>query len=129
MINRRRFMATSAAGFTLVATNLPPRAVAQQAVVKIGLLSAYTGQFTYPASQMDDNGIRLYMKQHGDVVAGRKIEKLTVEDTAGAPDWPRRLAQELIVNDRVDILAGFSHRPRGARRCRSSRPRRKSSWW
>jgi branched-chain amino acid transport system substrate-binding protein len=65
----------------------------------------YTGQFTDAAAQMD-NGIKLYMKEHGDVVAGRKIE-LIRKDTAGAPDAAKRLAQEMIVNDNVDILAGF----------------------
>ncbi len=76
-----------------------------QDTVKIGLLMAYTGQFTNAAAQMDD-GIKLYMKQHGDVVAGKKIE-LIRKDTAGAPDQAKRLAQELFVNDHVDILAGF----------------------
>src|SRR5271169_1216148 len=76
-----------------------------QQTVKIGLVMTYTGQFTDAAAQMD-NGIKLYMKQHGDVVAGKKIE-LIRKDTAGAPDAAKRLAQELIVNENVDILAGF----------------------
>jgi branched-chain amino acid transport system substrate-binding protein len=76
-----------------------------QHVVKIGLVMTYTGQFADPAVQMD-NGIRLYMKQHGVVVAGKKIEIIR-KDTAAAPDVARRLAQELIVRDNVDILAGF----------------------
>src|SRR5262245_15535922 len=76
-----------------------------QDTVKIGLLMTYTGQFSNAAAQMDD-GIKLYMKQHGDVVAGKKIE-LIRKDTAGAPDQAKRLAQELIVNEHVDILAGF----------------------
>jgi branched-chain amino acid transport system substrate-binding protein len=76
-----------------------------QSTVKIGLIMAYTGQFTDAAAQMD-NGIKLYMKQNGDTVGGKKIE-LIRKDTAGAPDAAKRLAQELIVNDNVDILAGF----------------------
>ena len=76
-----------------------------QSTVKIGLIMTYTGQFTDAAAQMD-NGIKLYMKQNGDMVAGKKIE-LIRKDTAGAPDAAKRLAQELIVNDNVDILAGF----------------------
>lgn len=76
-----------------------------QQTVKIGLLMAYTGQFTDAAAQMD-NGIKLYMKQHGDTIAGKQIE-LIRKDTAGAPDQARRLAQELIVNDKADIIAGF----------------------
>jgi branched-chain amino acid transport system substrate-binding protein len=77
---------------------------AQQAL-KVGLVMSFTGQFTDPATQMD-NGIKLYMKQHGDTVAGRKIT-LIRKDTAGAPDAAKRLAQELVVRDQVDILAGF----------------------
>src|SRR6516164_9142994 len=76
-----------------------------QSTVKIGLIMTYTGQFTDAAAQMD-NGIKLYMKQNGDTVGGKKIE-LIRKDTAGAPDVAKRLAQELIVNDNVDILAGF----------------------
>ena len=80
-------------------------AVHAQQAIKIGMIMTYTGQFTDAAAQMD-NGIRLYMKQHGDVVAGKKIE-LIRKDSAGAPDVAKRLAQELVVNDNVDILAGF----------------------
>jgi branched-chain amino acid transport system substrate-binding protein len=79
-------------------------AVAQPAV-KVGLVMTYSGQFTDPAAQMD-NGIKLYMKQHGDTVAGRKIEIIR-RDSGGAPDAAKRLAQELIVRDNVDVLAGF----------------------
>jgi branched-chain amino acid transport system substrate-binding protein len=83
---------------------LAPPAQAQEPV-KIGLIMTYTGQFADAAAQMD-NGIKLYVKQHGDTVAGRKIE-LIRKDDAGAPDAAKRLAQDLIVNDNVDILAGF----------------------
>jgi hypothetical protein len=66
----------------------------------------YSGQFADTATQMD-NGIKLYMKRYGDSVAGKKIEILR-RDTGGiAPDVAKRLAQELVVRDRVDILAGF----------------------
>src|SRR5262249_30139656 len=75
-----------------------------QQPIKIGLIMTYTGQFTEPANQMD-NGIKLYMKQHGDTVAGRKIE-IVRKDSAGAPDMAKRLGQELIVRDGVDILGG-----------------------
>src|SRR4051794_5437136 len=76
-----------------------------QEVVKIGLIMTYSGQFTDSATQMD-HGIALYMQEHGDTVAGKKIE-LIRKDTAGVPDAARRLAQELIVNQGADILAGF----------------------
>jgi len=76
-----------------------------QETVKVGLVMTYTGQFTDAAGQMD-HGIALYAKQHGDTVAGKRIE-LIRKDTAGVPDTAKRLAQELIVNDRVDVLGGF----------------------
>jgi branched-chain amino acid transport system substrate-binding protein len=83
-------------------------APAQQSV-KIGLLMPFTGQFADTAVQME-SGVKLYVQQHGDVVAGRKIE-LIRRDTAGTPDVAKRLAQELIVRDNVDILAGFTLTP------------------
>jgi branched-chain amino acid transport system substrate-binding protein len=74
--------------------------------VKIGLIMPYSGQFADTATQMD-NAIKLYVKQHGDTVAGRKIEFIR-KDTGGiAPDVAKRLAQELVVRDKVDILAGL----------------------
>ncbi len=79
-------------------------ALAQQPL-KIGLIMPYTGQFTDASAQMDD-AIKLYVKQHGDTVAGRKIEFIRRDD-AGSPDVAKRLARELTVNDNVDILAGF----------------------
>ncbi|MGV3635867.1 MAG: ABC transporter substrate-binding protein, partial [Pseudorhodoplanes sp.] len=74
--------------------------------IKIGLIMPYSGQFADTAVQMD-NGIKLFVKQHGDTVAGRKIEFIR-KDTGGvAPDVAKRLAQEMVVRDGVDILAGF----------------------
>jgi branched-chain amino acid transport system substrate-binding protein len=77
-----------------------------QDAIKIGLIMPYSGQFADTASQMD-NAIKLYVKQKGDTVAGRKIEFVR-RDTGGvAPDVAKRLAQELVTRDGVDILAGF----------------------
>jgi branched-chain amino acid transport system substrate-binding protein len=74
--------------------------------VKIGLILTYSGAFADNARQIE-NGIKLYMMQHGDTVAGRKIE-LVRRDTGGpAPDVAKRLAQELVVRDKVDFIAGF----------------------
>ena len=81
-----------------------------QDTVKIGIINEYSGQFADTGMQID-NGIKLYVKQHGDTVAGKKIE-LIRKDTGGmAPDVSKRLAQELIVRDHADILAGFSLTP------------------
>ncbi len=77
-----------------------------QDTIKIGIIMPYSGQFADTAAQMD-NAIKLYVKQHGDTVAGKKIEFIR-KDTGGiAPDIAKRLAQELVVRDHADILAGF----------------------
>ena len=77
-----------------------------QGTIKIGLILEYSGQFADTATQMD-NGIKLYMKKFGDTVAGKKIEIIRKDVGGPAPDVAKRLAQELIVRDGVDILAGF----------------------
>jgi branched-chain amino acid transport system substrate-binding protein len=77
-------------------------AISAQQVLKIGMLQPMTG----PQNAMGKaivNGALLYLKQHGDVVAGRKIEVI-VKDDAGYPDIAKRLTQELIVNDKVTVL-------------------------
>ena len=58
-----------------------------------------------------DNGIKLYMQQHGDTVAGRKIEVIRKDVGGIAPEVAKRLAQELVVRDNADILAGFALTP------------------
>jgi branched-chain amino acid transport system substrate-binding protein len=94
----------SAAIFGAFAFSIVSSASAQP--IKIGLIMPYSGQFADTATQMD-NAIKLYVKQKGDTVAGRKIEFIR-KDTGGiAPDVAKRLAQELVVRDKVDILAGF----------------------
>ena len=59
-----------------------------------------------------DNAIKLYVKQHGDTVAGKKIEFIRKDTGGPRPDVAKRLAQELIVRDGVDILAGFVLTPK-----------------
>jgi branched-chain amino acid transport system substrate-binding protein len=77
-----------------------------QQTIKIGLVLTLSGQFADAGNQLD-NGIKTYMKMHGDTVAGRKIE-LIRKDTGGpAPDVAKRLSQELVVRDKVDLLAGY----------------------
>jgi branched-chain amino acid transport system substrate-binding protein len=103
----KRLLASTAA---LLAVTLLPGVAAAQETVKIGVISAYSGQFADTAAQID-NGIKLYMKQKGDTVAGKKIEIIR-KDTGGPnPDVAKRLAQELVVRDKVDILAGFTLTP------------------
>jgi branched-chain amino acid transport system substrate-binding protein len=81
-----------------------------QESVKIGMINEYSGQFADTGNQID-HGLTLYMKQHGDTVAGKKIEVIR-KDTGGiAPDIAKRLAQELVVRDNAEIFGGFSLTP------------------
>ena len=84
-------------------------AFAQGEPVKIGLIAPMTGPFASVGKQLDA-GARLYLGQHGDTVAGRKIE-LILKDDGGVADTTRRIAQELVVNDKVMVLAGFGLTP------------------
>ena len=94
----------------VAAVVLAAASASAQQTIKVGVVLAYSGQFADPSAQMD-NGIKLYMKQHGDTVAGKKLE-LIRKDTGGiAPDIAKRLAQELMVRDNVDMLAGFALTP------------------
>ena len=77
-----------------------------QGTVKIGLINVLSGQFADAGAQLD-NGVKAYMKQHGDTVAGKKIEIIRRDVGGPAPDVAKRHAQELIVRDGVDLLAGF----------------------
>ena len=79
-------------------------------VVTIGIINAYSGQFADTGNQID-NGIKLYVKQHGDTVAGKKLVFIRKDVGGVAPDLAKRLAQELIVRDHADILAGFALTP------------------
>src|ERR1700747_2083629 len=77
--------------------------------VKIGLILPMTGGQASTGKQID-NAIKLYMQQHGNTVAGKKIEVI-LKDDATLPDNTKRLAQELIVNDKVNVIAGFGITP------------------
>jgi branched-chain amino acid transport system substrate-binding protein len=85
-------------------------AIHAEDAVKIGVIISYSGQFADTGAQMD-NGIKLYMKQHGDTVAGKKIVLVRKDNGGIAPDVAKRLAQEAIVRDGADILAGFELTP------------------
>jgi branched-chain amino acid transport system substrate-binding protein len=75
-----------------------------QETIKIGAVQSMTGPFNQVGKQMVA-GARLYMQEHGDTVAGRKIEIL-LKDDASLPDIGKRLGQDLVVNDKVALLLG-----------------------
>jgi branched-chain amino acid transport system substrate-binding protein len=83
----------------------PPAAHAAD-TIKIGFVAEFSGAFADAAREMDD-GIKLYMKEHGDTVAGKKIEIIRRDTGGPKPEEAKRLAQELIVRDNVDFLVGF----------------------
>ena len=97
-----------AASLTAIALALPP-AHAQGNTFKIGLVLPMTGQQATTGRQIEA-AARLYMAQNGDTVAGKKIE-LIIKDDTSLPDVTKRLAQELVVNDKVNVLAGFGITP------------------
>jgi len=84
---------------------VPGGGVAAQDVVKIGMSFSMTGAGFNAAGRQAWAGARLYVQQHGDRVAGKKIE-LILRDDAGVADNARRLVQEMIVNDKVHIIGG-----------------------
>lgn len=81
-----------------------------QETIKIGLVAPFSGPFADYGKQME-GGIKAYMKQHGDTVAGKKIEIIAKDTTGPVPEVAKRLAQELVVRDKVDFLAGFGLTP------------------
>jgi len=83
---------------------------AQAKDLKIGLVLSVSGPFADYGRQIQ-NGIHLYMAEHGDTVAGRKIQLIVKDDTGIAPAIAKRQAQELLTKDKVDILAGFDLTP------------------
>ena len=78
--------------------------------VKIGIIMAYSGQFADPSAQ-GDNGLKLYLKQHGNKLGGRDVEIIRKDAGGINPPVAKRLAQELITRDNVDILTGFQLTP------------------
>ena len=110
MLRRQLLLGAASAAFAAAAgLPLAAPALAQQQTVKVGFIGALTGPQAASGRQML-NAIRLYQQLNGDTVAGKKVEVIVRDDT-GVADQTRRIAQELIVNDKVAFLAGFSLTP------------------
>ena len=105
-LRRRRVLAGIAA--TSAAAWVPGVAFAADPF-KIGLILPMTGPFASTGRQIEA-ACRLYI-EHGDTVAGRKIELIVKDDTGLAPETTKRIAQEMVVQDKVDVLAGFGLTP------------------
>ena len=102
---RRQILKGLAASALALAT-LP--ALAQE-TVKVGLILPMTGQQASTGRQLEA-GVKAYMAQHGNKVAGKTVEVIIKDDT-GVADISKRLAQELVVNDKVSVLGGFGLTP------------------
>ncbi len=98
------------AGVVAFSANFAATAGHAQETVKIGIINPYSGQFADTGIQLD-NGIKLYVKQHGDTIAGKKLVFVRKDVGGVAPDLAKRLAQELVVRDHADIFAGFALTP------------------
>src|SRR5246127_2433397 len=96
----RHFVRAVAIGVSISAAT----SAGAEGVVKVGMVMPMTGALA-AAGQQVLAGARLYMKQHGETVAGKKIE-LIVKDDASSGETGKRLIQELIVNDKVDVIGG-----------------------
>src|SRR5437660_380074 len=105
--SRRKFLQGGAAA--AVAAWMPRTALAADPV-KIGLILPMTGPFASTGRQTQA-GVRLYMHRNGDTVAGRKIELIVKDDTGLAPETTKRIAQDLVVQEKIAILAGFGLTP------------------
>jgi branched-chain amino acid transport system substrate-binding protein len=102
----RRQLLISAAAIAATVFSFP---AAAEDTVKIGLIIPMTGQQASTGKQIDA-AVKLYQQQHGTSVAGKKIEVILKDDGA-IPDNTKRIAQELIVNDKVSVIAGFGVTP------------------
>ena len=97
------------AALAVAAAFAAPLAQAQD-TIKVGVIAAFSGPFADYGKQMQ-GGIKAWMAQHGDKVAGKKIELIYKDTTGPSPEIAKRLAQELVVRDKVDFLAGFGLTP------------------
>jgi branched-chain amino acid transport system substrate-binding protein len=106
-MKRTLFSALAAAVTALLVTRA---AGADAPPLRLGIVSTLSGNFTQSGKTADAT-IAAFMKEHGDTVAGRKVVIVKRDDGGNAPDTAKRLAQELIVNEKVDFLMGLVYSP------------------
>jgi branched-chain amino acid transport system substrate-binding protein len=102
---QKRFLLKS----IVVSALLASTGLMAQEKFKIGLILPMTGPFASTGKQIEA-AAKLYIAQNGDMVAGKKVE-LIVKDDTSAPDVTKRIAQEMVINDKVSVLAGFGLTP------------------
>lgn len=104
-MKRRHFLAAACAAVALSSAD----AAQAQDSVKIGFILPMTGQQQSTGKQIAA-AVKLFMTQNGDTIAGKKVE-LIIKDDGAVPDNTKRIAQEMIVGDKVTFLAGFGVTP------------------
>ena len=97
------------AGSALLVAGLFPSLALAADPVKVGLILPMSGPFASTGKQVD-TAIKVFQQKYGDSVAGRKVE-IILKDDGGTPDAAKRIAQELVIKDKVDVLAGFGLTP------------------
>ena len=107
MTNSKRFLLKAALGSVIAGHAV--LGLAQTGPIKIGLILPMTGQSASTGRQIDA-AVKLWMAQNGNKIAGRTVEVILKDDGA-VPDATKRIAQELIVNDKVAVIAGFGITP------------------
>jgi branched-chain amino acid transport system substrate-binding protein len=108
-VNGQRRTVLLGTGAAVAAALLPLRSFAAEPV-KVGLIVPMSGPFASTGRQIEA-AVKLYQQKYGDSVAGRKVEILLKDDGGVAPDVTKRLAQELVSRDKVQVLAGFGLTP------------------
>lgn len=102
MLFRNTVITTALAFFTLSS--------AYAETLKVGMILPMSGPFSSYGTQIL-RGAKLYLQEHNHLIAGQKVELIVKDDTGIAPELSKRHARELIVRDKVDILAGFGLTP------------------
>jgi branched-chain amino acid transport system substrate-binding protein len=96
-------------GAALVSAGITPRvalAAAPTTPFKVGIIWSYTGGGPSSGPELD-GAMAAFQKVHGDTVAGRKVVIVRRDDTGVNPEVARRMAQELVVQEKVDMIAGM----------------------
>ncbi len=106
-MKRCRFAVFSAAAMLVLGSGA---VVAQQTPIRIGIVYSFSGAGGAAGKEFNDV-VAVFRKQHGDTINGRKVEFIRRDDGGIAPDNAKRLAQELIVQQHVDLLAGLIFTP------------------
>jgi branched-chain amino acid transport system substrate-binding protein len=107
MITKRTFLASAAAAALALASS---GAFAQGTPLRIGLIATYSGPYADYGRQFDA-GVALWLKEHDGKIAGRPVEIIKKDNAGPAPDTAKRLAQELVVRDKVGVITGLDFSP------------------